>query len=1047
MSNGTGGVDYGSEIGKHIFLPWLRRGIGVNIARADDDPIAAPRASLNVGVAIGPGPLSTAGGATAVPLALYGPGDIGNLQAGTVIRTWPRPNVFEAEPNYFPLVELQPADLPWRYTPARASAKDRLRPWLILIVLRDDEMSGLTQPTANQPTTVVTVKSGASLPPLGQSWAWAHVQITGEDSVDEAAALNLLDHEPHRILARLLCPRRLDPRTAYTGLLVPSVMRAKLAGLHQQVPDAVDGLAPAWQPGDTNIQLPVYYQWRFQTGGEGDFESLVRRVQPRPLPKTVGSRPMDETSPGLQLPPASAQSLNAEAALRALDSTSTDWPAAERSVWDPALQTVLNRPAELLKGPGHQRAVAPPLYGQWYAPSDTVDASAQPQWWFTDLNIDPRMRVGGGTGTRVTQDHQQQYLAGAWAQVAGIRAANAALRAAQLAREAAVRLMSRHFAIRTDASLVAITTPVHTRVTTSPRTVAAVLRESPLTAGLLLPSWRRLTRPRGPIGGRVVRVNAARAAPAANLLERVNSGAVRVAPISPTASGLVTLGRAGQPLAPGWIDPAFLASLTSLLQPTWLVVILVLLVAAVLFLIGAASVAAVVAVAIVLVKALGQSVLNSPAFTSLSRAVALRSGTLTAAQVNAAPMRPAFAPAEFTGTAPNQPVLATGTTESAAAGRFRVAATSLFASIQSPVAPGPVLRSADLALLSAKLKAGLDPKVTIAATFQQRLGLARQVTWTYPDPLEPIMAAPSFDDPMYKPLNQLSSDWILPGLDQVPQDTVSLLRTNQRFVESYMVGVNHEMTRTLLFNEYPIDQRGTYFRQFWDSRASAPPPGVVIDPETQRDIKPIHTWKQSQLGQNTSRQTPSGGDYLVLLLRAELFRRYPNLVVYATRAKWNALGTRDVDDTQESQPIFSGTIGLGVGFWGFALTVRQVRGGPKSSDDPGWFFMLQEAPTEPRCGLEPAVSFGMKPANWPDLSWADLASDEAALEKIVYIDLDAALPDTTGVADAKHATWHADAGSGSHGARASDLAYITYREPVRVAVHASTMIPADAVGP
>ena len=31
-----------------------------------------------------------------------------------------------------------------------------------------------------------------------------------------------------------------------------------------------------------------------------------------------------------------------------------------------------------------------------------------------------------------------------------------------------------------------------------------------------------------------------------------------------------------------------------------------------------------------------------------------------------------------------------------------------------------------------------------------------------------------------------------------------------------MVGVNHEMSRTLLFNEYPTDQRGTDFQHFWD---------------------------------------------------------------------------------------------------------------------------------------------------------------------------------------------------------------------------------------
>jgi hypothetical protein len=41
--------------------------------------------------------------------------------------------------------------------------------------------------------------------------------------------------------------------------------------------------------------------------------------------------------------------------------------------------------------------------------------------------------------------------------------------------------------------------------------------------------------------------------------------------------------------------------------------------------------------------------------------------------------------------------------------------------------------------------------------------------------------------------------------------------------------------------------------------------------------------------------------------------------------------------------------------------------------------------------------------------------------------------------DPKNAAWHV-----ADGARASDLAYITYREPARLLVHASRMIPADA---
>ena len=344
---------------------------------------------------------------------------------------------FRRSPNYFPLIELQPADLPWRYTPARANAQDRLRPWLCLIVVRDDEIAAATPLT-------VTVKAASSLPPLDQSWAWAHVQITGETTVDEATALDLLDNNPSRILARVVCPRRLDTRTAYTGYLVPALKRAVLAGLSQPVPDDVDDMAPAWATGDANIPLPIYYQWRFETGDAGDFEALIRRVVPRPMPATVGSRPMDETNPGLALPAASPTPLYAEAALRALDSTSTAWDAGAQATWTTAVETVLNRPAQLLAAPGGERVVAPPLYGQWYAAQNTVNAAANPAAWFGDSNIDPRMRVGGGLGTLSIQADQQRYLAGAWAQVAGIRAANAALRAAQLAREAATRLYARH---------------------------------------------------------------------------------------------------------------------------------------------------------------------------------------------------------------------------------------------------------------------------------------------------------------------------------------------------------------------------------------------------------------------------------------------------------------------------------------------------------------------------------------------------------------------------------------------------------------------------
>ncbi len=1039
MSNDN--IDYGTEIGKHSFLPWIRRGVSIHVSRADDDATPSPRAMLNVGVTIGPGPSSNPAAPEVVPLALYGPGDIHSLDQMVVVRSWPQPDVFQAEPNYFPLLELQPADLPWRFTPSRATSKDRLRPWLVLIALRDDEIAPSGAPTTDKPFIIVTVKSAASLPPLDQAWAWAHVQVTGESTVDEATALELLDHEPHRIVARLLCPRRLDPNTAYTCFLVPGLERARLAGLGQTVQDTVDGLAPAWSPGGTNIQLPVHYSWRFMTGDAGDFASLIRQVQARPMPATVGSRPMDETNPGLALPAASPTPLNAEAALRALGSNSTPWAVGDKSAWTSAIESVLNRPADLLAAPGGERVIAPPLYGRWYAGSDRLNSSPTSDAWFADLNFDPRMRTSAGVGTLVVQTDQQKYLASAWVQVAGIRATNAALKAAQLAREAALRLYTRHLVVRSDISVVTSSAPLHARILTSPHTVSSVVGLSPLSAGLLNSAWRRLTRPRGPLGTRLARAGQTAGA---TILERVNSGAVRVAPPPPIPAVLATFSRAGQSLAPSWLTPALLANMAHLLHLSLLVWIVILLAAVLLFMLGGGAIALLLLAVAAGIQLFGPAILASTSAQVLGNSVALRAGTLSEGQITSAPMRPAFVPAEFTLGTPLAavPVLATGAVEQPSAARFRSAAAAMFAAYQTPVVEGPVLQSVDFNFLRTKIVTGLDPAVTIAATFRQRLALAPGLVWQFPDPLEPVMAAPSFNDAMYSPLYQLSCDWLLPGLDQVPQDTVSLVRTNERFVDSYMVGVNHEMARTLFFNEYPTDQRGTYFRQFWDSSSVPNMPGHPVNPETRKDIKPIDTWgAASKLGANSSRQKPSGGDYLVILLRAEVLRRYPHLVVYATRAKWKSDGTHDVDDSTESQPVFSGRLGSGVGFWGFDLTTDQVKGGPRITDDPGWFFMLQEAPTESRHGLEPAKNYGGQSVDWPSLSWGHLAIDKAALDDISFVDLNAVLPDTSVVSDSNLASWHADSGKGKTGARASDIAYITYRVPVRVAVHAKTMIP------
>ena len=325
----------------------------------------------------------------------------------------------DAEPNLFPAIEFDQADLPWRYTPARATAGDRLTPWITLIVLADEEIESLTPPQG-QLFGRVTVKDASVLPKHSQLWAWAHVQVTGETVVSEAKAAELLASDGHRVIARLLAPRRMKPRVSYTAFVVPSFQRGVAAGMGLDPDATVDGLAPAWTD-TTNgpMSLPIYYQWRFGTGPAGDFESLARMIKKFATPPTVGTRDMDVSAPSPGAPPAHGAPLGMQGMLRGLTTPSTDWTGPVRSTWITWLAALLNRPADRLLATGGPRTVTPPLYGQWHAATDRCTAgttNARPVW-FQDANVDPRYRVAAALGTQVVQTSQEALMASAWDQV------------------------------------------------------------------------------------------------------------------------------------------------------------------------------------------------------------------------------------------------------------------------------------------------------------------------------------------------------------------------------------------------------------------------------------------------------------------------------------------------------------------------------------------------------------------------------------------------------------------------------------------------------
>ena len=147
----------------------------------------------------------------------------------------------------------------------------------------------------------------------------------------------------------------------------------------------------------------------------------------------------------------------------------------------------------------------------------------------------------------------------------------------------------------------------------------------------------------------------------------------------------------------------------------------------------------------------------------------------------------------------------------------------------------------NLADTKAQLLQSVNPEKTISARVQASLVIAGG-TEPRADPLEPILDAPDFPQPMYEALRDLSQDFLFPGLEQVPPNTVTLLETNPKFVESFLVGLNAEMSRELLWRNYPTDQRGTYFRQFWDTSAGSERTGHRSDqpmgrPQARRECR------------------------------------------------------------------------------------------------------------------------------------------------------------------------------------------------------------------
>lgn len=164
-------------------------------------------------------------------------------------------------------------------------------------------------------------------------------------------------------------------------------------------------------------------------------------------------------------------------------------------------------------------------------------------------------------------------------------------------------------------------------------------------------------------------------------------------------------------------------------------------------------------------------------------------------------------------------------------------------------------------------------------TFAER-GMTLDLSVSNFDGKYPIMAYPIFPDPTSFYLRELSERFILPSVDQLKMNTISCFVTNPIFEEAFLAGMNTEMGRELLWREYPTDERGSYFRKFWDQ--------VELPDDFNDhyfDVKFLHNWK-NRLGAN---HEDGKGQLVVFVIKSDLMMQYPQTGITLSTQKGKTL--------------------------------------------------------------------------------------------------------------------------------------------------------------
>jgi hypothetical protein len=225
---------------------------------------------------------------------------------------------------------------------------------------------------------------------------------------------------------------------------------------------------------------------------------------------------------------------------------------------------------------------------------------------------------------------------------------------------------------------------------------------------------------------------------------------------------------------------------------------------------------------------------------------------------------------------------------------------------------------ADLQKVEQVLTAAIDPTVDMPIA---AVRIVDTIGGLGANPLKPIEVCVGLDFPLWTYVRDHAADWLLPGVNELKDNAVAAFESNPVFVDAFLTGLNTQIISELRWRNIPLSTGCTPVRMFWGP--------IDANGTRQPDIHGIKTWpSNSTLGDVSHGVGASAGSDVILVMRTDLFRRYPKTLVYlvpapiaAQQPDWNA----DPSFAARILPTFQGQVADDIVFFRFDMAPEDAR--------------------------------------------------------------------------------------------------------------------------